>query len=238
MKCRVYSTAVAVGMLALAGYSHNAKADTFTVTVIQDAGNAPVEGVAAATSSTGFFQQENTTSPGSFLSPYVNNNNGTQNTPYWVLTGGTGLASSATYNLNGVNFFDFLWGSPDAYNAITFYALAGGASTPGNTVLGTFTGASLSCYTTVCQDKGFALTQFIDTTGSIGSVVLSDPTAPPLTGGGAAAFEFGTAQGTTQLTTPLPGALALFAGGLGLLGLVGRRRRNTGDRRLPIASAV
>jgi len=229
MNCRVCSTALAVCLLAVAGYSHEVKADTFTVTVIQDSGNAPVEGVAPPNDQSGYFTIASGSSPGMYLSPYAGNSGPSANTPYNLLSGGTGIASSATYNLNGANFFDFLWGSPDTYNAVTFYSAADGLGS----VLGSFTGADLSCFSTVCQDTGFALTQFIDTNGSIGSVVLSDPNAPPLTPPGHAAFEFGTAQGTTQLTTPLPGALALFAGGLALLGFTGRRRRNAGHR-LPV----
>ena len=234
MKCRLYSTAAAVALLVLAGYSHGAKADTITVTIIQDTGNAPVEGDALPNDHTGIFLTGVTGSvPGQYLSPYANNNNGTQNTPYNVLTAGTGVPSSATYNLNGANFYDLLWGSPDSYNAVTFYSGADGAGS----VLASFTGDQLGCFTTVCQDTGFALTQFVDTNGFIGSVVLSDPN-PSLAPPGHAAFEWGTVDnGGRQLTTPLPGALALFAGGLGLLGLVGRRRRKVTER-LPIVSVV
>jgi hypothetical protein len=238
MKLHVYSTAAAVALLLVAG-SQGVKADTIQVNIIQDTGNAPVEGTATPSVIVGSFTQGEVGSvPNITLSPYAFNNNGTQNTPYNVISMDATGPGSIAYNVNA-NFFGLLWGSPDPYNEIEFFSGPNGTGAPistlytGNVTGGVFpgpvlTGGNLSCFTTVCQDTGFALTEFTDLTGTIGSVVLADIS-------GNAAFEFGTVQG--RLATPLPGAAALFAGGLGLLGLVGRRRRKVAQR-LPLLSAV
>lgn len=246
MKCRVYSAAVAVGVLALAGYSQGVRADTFTVQIMQDSGSAPAEGDAAPNGtppSIGSFTTGVTGSvPLQYLSPYAGNPALENTQPYNVISADHTGPGSATYNLNGANFFDILWGSPDTYNEIEFFSAANGGgvpisllytgdvSGPGNTEVGpVLNGGQLTCFTGgQCTDTGYALVQFIDTNSGIGSVVLSDTQ-------GSAAFEFGTTGNTTELETPLPGALALFAGGLGLIGFVGRRRRKTsGGHRLSI----
>jgi hypothetical protein len=220
MKLRLYSTAIAASVLALATLSHRANADTIDVSVLQSTGNAPVEGDMAPVSFSGsFIQGEVGSTANETLSPYASNSNGTQNTPYNVLSFNNAGPGSATYNLSGSSY-ELLWGSPDTYNTITFYSGADG----GGTELGTFNAIALSCFGNGgdCTDAGFALTLFTDTDGSLGSVVLSDQT-------GAAAFEFGT-------VTPLPGTFALFLGGLGLLGFAVLRRRANASRGLRLSA--
>lgn len=221
MKLRLYSAVIAASVLVLATLSHGANADTIDVSVLQSTGNAPVEGDATPASFSGsFIQGEVGSISNETLSPYANNNNGTQNTPYNVLSFNNAGAGSATYNLSGSSTYEFLWGSPDTYNTVSFYSDAGGTGT----LLGTFTGAALSCFGNGgdCTDTGFALTLFTDTDGSFGSVVLSDEQ-------GEAAFEFGT-------VAPLPGTLGLFLGGLALLGFVALRRRSNAAEDLRLSA--
>ena len=109
----------------------------------------------------------------------------------------------------------------NSYNQVAFYTgAAGGGSQLFTVTLAAlptlsgdyYTGQDLSCG---CTGTFFDLVTFTLVTGpggptDIGSVVLSDT--------GQAAFEFGVSQ------TPLPAALPLFAGGLGLVGLLAQRR--------------
>ena len=109
---------------------------------------------------------------------------------------------SATYNISGTSLSLF-WGSPDSYNTLTFFTGANGSgsafSVTGSILLGP-------------QATGHHLVQFL-TDQVFNSVTLSS-TSP--------AFEF------SNMVTPIPAALPLFATGLGMMGWLARRRkRNT-----------
>jgi hypothetical protein len=100
-----------------------------------------------------------------------------------------------------------LWGSPDSYNSVTFY------SGPGATgLIGTVTGSAL---TPSAPDTGFNVVTFLATGGTIGSVVFSDGTGQP-------AFEYADVG---LSPTPLPAALPLYAAGIGVMGVLGWRRK-------------
>ena len=140
-------------------------------------------------------------------------------------TGGTATGGFAIYNFpTPLTTFSFLWGSPDSYNTIQFFALAGGAgsgspiATIGGTNGNSFTGSNLAN----CCGSGFDLVSFLATGGTIGSIELTDS--------GEAAFEY-----SNVATTPLPAALPLFAGGLGLMGLLGGRRKRKSKASLAAA---
>jgi hypothetical protein len=118
-------------------------------------------------------------------------------------------AEAVTYDApSNAATFSILWGSPDAYNAITFVGVDGSTTT--------LTGANLG----VPTGQGF---DFVTFTGSenLVSVELYDNGTP--------AFEY--ADPSFMAVTPLPATLPMLVGGFGLLGLLGRRRKRTVDPR-------
>src|SRR5450759_5859565 len=107
-----------------------------------------------------------------------------------------------------MNALSILWGSPDSYNTLSFYGSNDGTGTP----LYSVTGSSL-----LIQTFGNDLVTFLDLDGFFNSVLLSS------TGN---SFEFANLTAwDPPIATPLPGALPLFATGLGALGLLGWRRK-------------
>jgi hypothetical protein len=141
--------------------------------------------------------------PGSRLSPFGDNT-----TPYSAISSG-GKGGAATYNLFGATTFSFLWGSPDIYNKVAFFSDANGKGTK----LAVFSGEDLS---PPASRKGFDFVVFEASKGvTLGSVELFDPSGKP-------AFEFSDVDPTA---TPLPAALPLYAAGIGLMGLLGWRRK-------------
>ena len=124
--------------------------------------------------------------------------------------------ASATYTFTTTNTLSILWGSPDTYNSLEF--LLSGVP------IETFTGADLSI-----QTYGHDLVDFTDTVGLFNEVILTSQ---------ANAFEFAdlTPGPATSLPTPIPGALPLFATGLGALGMLGWRRKKK-NQPLRIAAA-
>jgi hypothetical protein len=113
----------------------------------------------------------------------------------------------ADYNLpTPGNVLSLFWGSPDTYNSITFY---GG---PNETnPLFTITGADLVPYGATLG-SGHDLVTVTVIGATVASVMLTD--------GSLNAFEY-----TNPTATPLPAALPLYAAGVGVIGLLGRRRR-------------
>jgi hypothetical protein len=215
MKTTLLSTALTAGVLGLFLCSPAANAATVSIlsqdtTVLPTSDNLPIP-----TSTSGnFIQSTSGSSPGQ-LSPWTGAPPPQVNNAYSVLNSGGGVPGDAIYNLSGPNNtgFTFLWGSPDTYNSVVFFSGAGGLGT----VEGSFTGSSLS---PPAPGTGFDFITFTTGgTGTIGSVELLD--------NGTAAFEYADVT-----PTPIPGALSLFAGGLGLMGVFSRRKRRQGSAAL------
>lgn len=111
-----------------------------------------------------------------------------------------------------------------------------GTLTPTNTIVAS-AGLNLINFFNAAVDNGLGLGNAAlsgyDLTGSIGplSATFLTPTfgggSFALEGGGSVAFTSNSALTFTATVVPLPAALVLFAGGLGMLGLIGWRRRRT-----------
>jgi hypothetical protein len=176
-----------------------ASAATISIISQTTTGTTPVEGDAAPLpGAVNFLQGVVGSVSGSYESPYANN------TPFNVITVEGG---DAIYNV-GASSYSVLWGSPDSYNEIEFFA---GADGMGGQIGSTLTGCDLT--QNACTGAGFDLVTFMVNTGTIGSVELINTAGP-------AAFEFGTVS-----TTPLPATLPLFATGFAGFGLLARCRR-------------
>jgi len=115
----------------------------------------------------------------------------------------------ALYNFDGPeNSFSMLWGSPDAFNTLSFYSGVNGAGS----VLLTLTGSDM-----LIQTFGHDLLQIDFGDQFFQSVLLTTS---------ANAFEYTNMQASDPvLATPIPPALPLFATGLSALGLLGWRRK-------------
>jgi hypothetical protein len=115
----------------------------------------------------------------------------------------------ASYNLpNPGNILTLFWGSPDTYNSITFYGDLNDTDP-----LFTITGADLVPYGATLGTGHDQVTVTV-IGATVASVKLSD--------GSLNAFEY-----TNPTATPLPAALPLYAAGVGMIGLLGRRRRKS-----------
>jgi hypothetical protein len=142
-------------------------------------------------------------------------NNGNAN---YLVAGGTTGAVTATFGSSQTSL-TILWGTVDS-EAGRNVVVTTSAGTD------TITGAQIlaACGATTCGD-GFGHTSsgaydvYVTITG------LNSFTTATFSDTGASAFEFDLAVPTA---TPLPGALSLFAGGLGVLGLLARRKKRKG----------
>ncbi len=140
----------------------------------------------------GSFSIQSTTLPGSYLAPL-----GDLGT-FLVVNPG----SSATLDLHGVTLFSFLWGSPDATNAIS---VNGGAFVDGATLFGATANsdnANSQWFTITADENMPSLTSLTMKTGQI-------------------AFEMAVAN-----PVPEPETYALMLAGLGAMAFVARRRKN------------
>jgi hypothetical protein len=130
--------------------------------------------------------------------------------PYSAVQSG----GNAAYNLSGTSLSLF-WGSPDAFNTITFYAGPGETGGP----VGTFTGSSLLAFGATLG-SGHDLVTFA---GSFGSVLFTSSDQ---------ALEYTFAANPVG-STPLPAALPLYAAGVGVMGLLGWRRKRKQNAAVP-----
>jgi hypothetical protein len=241
MNPRFYSAALVAGILAASAYVNGACADTINYT--QD----PTDFTTLPSSSTNPTPSSTTGTvyapgasgtvfgsvPGVYRSPFENVSVGS------IITDGGGHAlpnydlptlsyssvegcsnCSATYyaGSSGANTLTFLWGSPDAYNTLTFLDQNGnviGSITGTGVTTGPATFNALDGLITP-QTYGHDEVTFSDTS-LFYSVVLSSTTN---------AFEFADlSMSLVPQPTPLPASLPLFASGLGVVGLLLRRRK-------------
>lgn len=171
-------------------------ASASTITFTQNQVTVPADFITTPTMTSGNY----TVTSGSNnyqSSPFPN-----QISPYSCLSCGTpAVAGTATYDLPvGSTGFSIFWGSPDSYNSIEFF--------DGGTLLDTVTGTDLN----PPAGSGHNLVDFSFNGQTVTSVVLAD--------NGTQAFEYSDVS-----LTPIPAALPLFMGGLGLIGLLTRRRK-------------
>jgi hypothetical protein len=237
MKLRCYSAAMAAGSLALCGMSPSANAASvmlFSDVTTLPAGFIPFDPTPNNTVGS-YIHGETGDHANAAISPYDGTpfGPGGANDPYEVIGyGGAHFGSAPGAALfevpTGTTTITILWGSPDPYNIMTF--LTGACTTVAgcvpngttNKLVATYTGTKVPLVPAIeppgSPDAGFNYVTF-DVSG-ISSIVLTDT--------GKAAFEFANIEfssGGNINPTPLPAALPLFAGRLGLLGLFVRKRR-------------
>ncbi len=220
MILRLYSSIILAGA-ALCAFTFQAHAVTISYTQVTTDYTAltlptssfnPMPVLSTSTSTT-----VNGQVPNVYRSPFENIGSGAGGT--LLSDGGYGVGAwasllytsiqaggSAIYNFAGpATELSILWGSPDSYNTLTFYSGLNGMGTPVYSI----TGSQLDI-----QTYGHDLVDFTFAGGTFESVVLDS---------GENAFEFADLQ--DDLLTPLPATLPLFAGGLGFVGYLTRRKK-------------
>lgn len=243
MKPRFYPAVLVAGVLAAGAFGNVARGDTLTYTqnpadftILPSSSSNPTPSSTSGTVyAPGALGTVSGSVPGVYRSPFENVSVGP------IITDGGGHAlsgydssalayssvegcgsCSASYEAGplGANTLSFLWGSPDAYNTLTFLDKDGN-------VIGSITGTGVTTGPAsfdaidgliAPQTYGHDQVTFTDT-GLFYAVVLSSTTN---------AFEYANLSLSlinTDLQTPLPAALPLFASGLGGLGLLGWRRK-------------
>ena len=213
----ILSIAVAAGALAFAPLANATSCGAgcnFTEDVsdfLIDPGPLPV---AVPVATTGTFNSPLLVSvSGQYRSPYENGSpQGSQGPgygadPYSSVQGG----GSATFHVGQSNALSLLWGSPDEYNSLQFYS---GDPNAGGSLLYTIVGSLL------IQTYGHDQVD-VSTNAFFDYVVLSSKQN---------SFEFAGLSSSCDKCAPppevpLPGALPLLASGLGMIGLLGWRRK-------------
>jgi hypothetical protein len=221
MKRSLYAATLTAGAIAaLCAFSH----DAYAVTVTYSQNNTDYTALTLPTSSvnpTPVSSSNTSTSvtgevPNQYRSPFENIgsaggtllSDGGYGIGAWASLVYTSIQAngSATYNFGPANSLSILWGSPDSYNTLSFYSDPNGQGT----LLFSITGSALNI-----QTFGHDQVDFTMTGATFASVVLSSTTN---------AFEYADLM-DSPVSTPLPAALPLFAGGLGFIGLLGSRRK-------------
>ena len=198
----IYGALLCSGLLLAMPSAANAVVVISSVDITGPTSNGPV---LDPDSTTGVFISNATASDLSGCPCYRSPFDGTAaaGSPFSSVSGG----GTATYEIAGVaNELQLLWGSPDVYNTIEFFL----ASVSQGSFLGT---AIIPPVVGTNPQVGWGNVVF---SGAFDQVVLrSDPSD---------AFEFANFN-----AVPIPAALPLFAGGLGLLGWLARRRRQPAE---------
>jgi hypothetical protein len=229
VKFHQHTAALAASVMALFAFSHDAKAVTIFSEDPSDFASLPSSSVSPFTPQTTgtVLFNEHGSDPNIYRSPFENAvagdgvldplNGGYQLSGFDALPYTSVQANStATYTFaTAVTSLSLLWGSPDSYNYIEFFGAGG-------TPEGIISGDPLAIHT-----YGHDLVTLTLGGESFDSVVLSSV--------GSNAFEFANLQGMGQtpngqlfdvpLATPIPAALPLFAGGLGIIGFLARNRK-------------
>ena len=144
----------------------------------------------------------------------------------WLSVGGSGTGTipadaSATFNFGApATAVTLLWGSPNPGNTLTLFSGANGTGS----VIGTVSVDSAGYLVNGVPNSGVSFGP--NTTGSGDLVTISSTAAfmSALLTNDAGGFEVADVSATLD-PTPLPAALPLFAGGLGVFGWLGRRRK-------------
>ena len=237
MRGLLTSFGAASALLAVCAFSHDAKAVTVTISSQDDSDfkTLPGSSVSPLTSQktgTVYFNEYGSV-PNDYRSPFENANagyggvynsgNGGYQQPNFDLLPYTSVQadSTATYTFTSLETsLSLLWGSPDSYNYIAFFSGPNGTGSPEGVIGG---GALL--LQTYGHDQ---------VTLNLGGLTFDSVVFSSI---GSNAFEFANLQATggsldqpvnPLQPTPLPAALPLFAGGLGIIGFIARSRKRKG----------
>ena len=207
-----------LGVLALCALSSSANAISIS-SWSQDTTVYPTTtlGYQAPASFTGTVDNPTGSSSGAYRSPWQNLDETWINPEHQTLDYTSVRNGNAWYALTGDSLGIF-WGSPDSYNTITFWTGWDSANKIGTGDSVSFTGNQLG----ITLGYGHTLAIFnLDQTFNAVQLYSGQP-----------AFEFANMVACTGSCTesqtgvvPLPAALPLFASGLGVMGLLGWRRK-------------
>ena len=238
MKRSVQLLTLSAAALALFAFSHKASADTITA---QDTGTAPFSVFNVGTSSSSGFKNSNTinspgfdnitsiTFSGTGTGVYAGSTSGVADSPFTL---GTFSATSCSPNCaeyfavqpggtvtvtfsSAQTTLDMLWGTVDT--AMGYNLVTGG----GNTITGAEIDAALGNPASGTVNAAVEITGLTPFT----TLTFQDTT------GNSPAFEFDLGAAAT----PLPATLPLFAGGLGFVGYLTKRRKQSAKQTLTAA---